>query len=63
MIEEPSRTFAPALLSAWQDEKATPNPSIKQQCLEREPELLPRFAEQYQMRSSAQSRLSPQPIG
>jgi hypothetical protein len=40
------RTFDQAILSAWQDElKATRNPSIKQQCLQRESELLLRFAE------------------
>jgi hypothetical protein len=49
MMEEPNRTFDQTILSAWQDElKATRDPSIKQQCLQRERELLPRFAEHYQ---------------
>jgi flagellar hook-associated protein FlgK len=49
MRQAPARTFAPAMLSAWQGElKATRNPSIKQQCLQRAPELLPRFAQHYQ---------------
>jgi hypothetical protein len=49
MIEASSRTLAQAVLSAWQAElKATHDPSTKQQCLQREPNLLPRFTEQYQ---------------
>ena len=36
-------------LSAWQGQiQATLDPSIEQQCLKREPELLPRFAEHHQ---------------
>jgi hypothetical protein len=49
MTEEPSRTFHQAMLSAWQEQlKATRHQSIKQQCLQRELELLPRFATHYQ---------------
>ena len=49
MTEEPGRTFDQTILSAWQDElKATRNPSIKQQCSQRAPELLPQFAEHYE---------------
>jgi hypothetical protein len=49
MPEEPIRPFDQALLSAWQAElKATRNPIVKEQYLQQEPELLPRFAAQYQ---------------
>ena len=49
MTAEPIRTLDQALLSAWQDElKATPNPIIKEPCLQQEPDLLPRFAQHYQ---------------
>jgi hypothetical protein len=48
MTEEPIRPFDQALLSAWQAElKATRNPIIKEQCLQREPDLLPSFAQHY----------------
>jgi hypothetical protein len=49
MNDGPIRTFAQAMLSAWQAElQATPNPIIKEQCLQQAPDLLPRFAAQYQ---------------
>jgi hypothetical protein len=49
MTDEPTRTFNQAMLSAWQAElKAIRNPIIKEQCLQQEPDLLPRFAEHYQ---------------
>ena len=48
MSQESGRTCNQALLSAWQDElKATGNATLKQQCLQQEPELLPRFAAHY----------------
>jgi hypothetical protein len=56
--QEPDHTFDQALLSAWQDQvKATHNLSLKQQCLEREPELLPRFAEHYQQLKTLRRRV------
>ncbi|HKH19584.1 MAG TPA: hypothetical protein VKB53_01515, partial [Gammaproteobacteria bacterium] len=58
MNQESGRTFDQALLSVWQDElKAIHNPSIKQQCLEREPDLLPRFAAQYQELKTLRRRM------
>src|SRR5215213_8718884 len=49
MTAAPTRSFDQALLSAWQAElKATPNPIIKEQCLQQEPDLLPHFAAHYQ---------------
>src|SRR5215217_9471880 len=49
MSDGPSRMFDQALLSAWQAElKATHSPIIKEPCLQREPNLLPRFATYYQ---------------
>jgi hypothetical protein len=58
MIEASSRTLAQALLSTWQAElEASNNPSIKQQCLEQEPDLLPRFAEQYQQLKALPRRM------
>ncbi|HKF95698.1 MAG TPA: hypothetical protein VKB96_14105 [Gammaproteobacteria bacterium] len=58
MIEAPLRTFAPTMLAAWQAErKATRNPSIKEQCLQRESELLPRFAEHYQQLRALRRRV------
>ena len=58
MTAEPIRTLDQALLSAWQDElKATPNPIIKEQCLQQEPDLLPRFAEHYQQRKALRRRM------
>jgi hypothetical protein len=58
MTTEPIRTFDQAMLFAWQAElKATRNPSIKQQCLQRECELLPCFAEHYQQLKSLRRRV------
>ncbi|HKH20131.1 MAG TPA: hypothetical protein VKB53_04375, partial [Gammaproteobacteria bacterium] len=49
MKQEPARTFDQTVVSAWQDElKAINNSNFKQQCLQRESELLPRFVEHYQ---------------
>ena len=49
MSQEPIRTFDQVMLSARQDElKATHNPSLKQQLVQSEGELLPSFAEHYQ---------------
>jgi hypothetical protein len=49
MSQEPTRTIDQALLAAWQTEfKASHNLNIKQQCLQQESELLPRFGEHYQ---------------
>src|SRR5215211_9083305 len=46
------------MLSAWQDElKATRNPIIKEQCLQQEPDLLPRFAEHYQQLKALRRRV------
>src|SRR5215208_6549817 len=48
MTEEPIRAFDQALLSAWQNElKATCDATLKQQCLQQEPELLPLFVVHY----------------
>jgi hypothetical protein len=48
MTEDPARTFARAMLSAWQNElKTTGDAILKQPCLQQEPELLPCFTEQY----------------
>jgi hypothetical protein len=58
MSQEPIRTLDQALLSAWQAElKATRNPSMKQQCSQREPELLPRFSEHYQQLKALRRRV------
>jgi hypothetical protein len=58
MIEASSRTLAQALLSAWQAElKATHKLSIKQQCLQQESELLPRFGEHYQQLKALRRRV------
>jgi hypothetical protein len=58
MTEEPLRTLHQALLSAWQDElKATPNPIIKEQCLQQESDLLPRFAAHYQQLKALRRRV------
>src|SRR5215208_6523155 len=58
MTEEPTSTFAPAILSAWQAElKATRNPSLKQQLSQSEGELLPRFAEHYQQLKTLPRRM------
>src|SRR5215208_1604229 len=49
MTEEPTRPFDQALLLAWQAElKATGDATLKQQCLQPEPDLLPQFAAHYQ---------------
>jgi len=49
MSQEPGRTLAQALLSAWQAElQTTRNPIIKEQHLPQAPDLLPRFAAHYQ---------------
>jgi hypothetical protein len=57
MIEEPARTFDQAILSAWQEElNATRDPSIKQQCLQQAPDLLPHFAEHYQQLKALRRR-------
>jgi hypothetical protein len=58
MIEEPSRTFDQATLCAWQDAlKATQNSNIRQQCLQQEGELLPRFANHYQQLNALRRRV------
>jgi Ca2+-binding RTX toxin-like protein len=58
MTKEPGRMFDQAILSTWQDElKATNNPNFKQQCLQREPDLLPRFAEHYEKLKTLPRRL------
>ena len=58
MTEEPLRTFAPALLSACQDElKATRDPSLKQQLSQSEGELLPCFVAHYQQLKALLRRL------
>src|SRR5215213_8508497 len=58
MIEEPTRTFDQTILSTWQEElNATRDPIIKEQGLEREPELLPRFAEHYQRLKALRRRV------
>jgi hypothetical protein len=41
--------FAPTLLFAWQSGlKATGDATLKQQCLQQEPDLLPSFADHYE---------------
>ena len=58
MTEEPSRALDQALLFAWQAElKANRYPIIKEQCLQQEPELLPRFAEHYQQLKALRRRV------
>src|SRR5215211_5581991 len=58
MTKEPGRMFDQAILSTWQDElKATSIPKFKQQCLQREPDLLPRFAEHYEKLKTLPRRL------
>ena len=58
MTEAPACTFNQATLSAWQDElKATSNPKFKQQCLQQEPDLLPRFAAHYQQLRALRRRV------
>src|SRR5215208_7308645 len=49
MTAAPTRSFDQALLSAWQAElEAAGDATLKQQCLQREPDLLPQFAEHYE---------------
>ena len=58
MIEEPSRTFDYAILSAWQEQlTATHDSSLNQQFLQREPDLLPRFAAHYQQLKALRRRV------
>jgi hypothetical protein len=48
MSPAPTRPFDQAVLSAWQAElKATGAATLTQQGLQREPDLLPRFAAHY----------------
>jgi len=49
MTAAPTRSFDQALLSAWQAElEAAGDATLKQQCLERELDLLPQFVEHYE---------------
>src|SRR5215208_4326246 len=58
MNDEPTCTFDQAVLSAWQDElKATGDATLEQQCLEREPDLLPRFTDQYRQLKTLPRRM------
>src|SRR5215217_9310397 len=58
MSQAPTRTFDQTILSAWQAElKAACNPIIKEQCLQQEPELLPRFAARYQQLKALRRRV------
>ncbi len=58
MNKESGRMFDQGILSAWQDElKASRNLSIKLQCLQQEPDLLPRFAEHYQQLKALRRRV------
>jgi hypothetical protein len=58
MLEELSRTFNQGVLSAWQDQlTAARDPSLKQQCLQRGPELLPRFAQHYEQLKALPRRM------
>jgi hypothetical protein len=58
MPEEPIRLFDQALLSAWHAElKATRNPIIKEQCLQQESGLLPRFVAHYQQLKALRRRV------
>jgi hypothetical protein len=58
MTDGPIRTLDQALLSAWQDElKATRESSLKQQLLQSQGELLPRFAEHYQQLKALPRRM------
>jgi hypothetical protein len=48
MRQQLSETREQAILFAWEGQlKATNNPSLKQQCLGREAELLPQFVQHY----------------
>jgi hypothetical protein len=58
MTDGPIRTLDQALLSAWQAKlKATRESSLKQQLLQSQGELLPRFAEQYQQLKALPRRM------
>jgi hypothetical protein len=58
MSHESGCLFDHAVLSAWQGElKAIRDPSIKQQCLEQESELLLRFAGHYQQLKTLPRRM------
>jgi hypothetical protein len=58
MSRESICTLDQAVLSAWQDElKATPNPIVKEPCLQQAPDLLPRFATHYQQLKALRRRV------
>ena len=58
MDEEFSRTFDQTILSAWQEQIAVArNQSVKQWCLQQEPEQQPRFAEHYQQLRALRRRV------
>ncbi|HKH21430.1 MAG TPA: hypothetical protein VKB53_11220, partial [Gammaproteobacteria bacterium] len=58
MRQEPIRTFDQAMVSAWQEQlTATRDSSLNQQLLQREPELLPRFTQQYQQLNALPRRM------
>jgi hypothetical protein len=58
MKQEPGRIFNQAILSVWQEQiEATHNPSLKEQVLQRERELLPRFVEHYQQLKALRRRV------
>ncbi len=58
MHKESGGTFDQAIVSTWHDElKATRDPIIKEQCIERESELMPRFAEHYQQLKALRRRV------
>ena len=58
MTAAPTRSFDQALLSAWQAElEAAGDATLKQQCLERELDLLPQFAEHYEKLKTLPRRL------
>jgi hypothetical protein len=58
MGEEFSRTFDQTILSAWQEQIAVArNQSVKQWCLQQEPEQQPRFAEHYQQLRALRRRV------
>jgi hypothetical protein len=58
MSQESGRTCNQTILSAWQDGlKATGDATLKQQCLQQEPDLLPRFIEHYQQLKALPRRM------
>jgi hypothetical protein len=58
MSPAPTRTLAPALLLAWQAAlKATGDATLKQQCLQQEPDLLPRFNKHYRQLEALPRRM------